>query len=82
MHAPVVVVSMVAGVGLLLVGAVLYRRRLRRYRAAPPTTLDDDLVRRIEMEGSIELDDPTDRDQVRQEEERFWSESWDRPEEW
>ena len=68
--------------GLVLTAGLLYRRRLRRYRAQDPTGLDDDLIREIEHHGSIRLDDPTDPDEVREEEERFWSESWDRPDEW
>ena len=59
--------------------AVLTRRRIRDYIAG--SRLDDDMIRRIENEGSVELDDPIDLDQVRQEEERFWSETWDVPDE-
>lgn len=83
MHAPAVVVTLFfGGAALLIAGGLLYRRRLRDYRASSPTRLDDDLVRRIEQDGAVELDEPTDPEEVREEEERFWSETWDRPEEW
>lgn len=69
-------------IGALLVvfGWVIHRRRLQRYTGSDRDRLDDDLVRRIEQTGRVELDDPLDHDEVREEEERFWDESWDRPE--
>lgn len=69
-----------AGALLAFAGWLLYRRRLRRYTEAD-TALDDALIRRIEREGRVEVEDPTDQDEVRAEEERFWGETWDRPEE-
>ena len=59
--------------------AVLNRRRIRDYIEG--STLDDDMIRRIEQDGSVDLDDPIDMDEVRLEEERFWSETWDVPDE-
>lgn len=70
------------GAVLVLAGWLVHRRRFDRYRASDPIRLDDDLVRRIERDGVVDLDDPTDPEEVAAEEERFWSESWDRPEEW
>lgn len=66
---------------LALAGGVAWRRRTRDYIGTD--RLDDDMVRRIEEQGSIEVEDPLDLDEIRLEEERFWSESWDIPdEEW
>lgn len=65
---------------LAVAAAVAYRRRLRR--RIGPSRLSDDEILRIEREGVIEIDEPLDRDEIRAEEERFWSESWDEPEEW
>ena len=60
--------------------AVLNRRRIREYIDGR-SALDDDMIRRIEQDGSVDLDDPIDMDEVRLEEERFWSETWDVPDE-
>ncbi len=37
---------------------------------------------RARLRNAPQQDDPLDMDAVREEEERFWSESWDEPEEW
>ena len=60
--------------------AVLNRRRIRDYIEGG-STLDDDMIRRIERDGSVDVEDPIDMDEVRLEEERFWSETWDVPDE-
>ena len=60
--------------------ALIMRRRIRDY-VGGGSELDDDMIRRIEQEGTVELEDPIDFDEVREEEERFWSESWDIPDE-
>lgn len=73
-------VSFVSGLffGLLAVAVVLWlRKRLGRTGGA----LSDEQIRAIEMEGSIEVEDPLDLDHIRDEETRFWEESWDEPEE-
>ena len=75
MGVPLLVLALLAGAA-----AVLQRRRIREYIDGR-STLDDDMIRRIEERGSLEMDDPTDMDEVRQEEERFWSETWDVPDE-
>lgn len=65
---------------LAVAAAVTYRRRLRR-KVGPPG-LSDEEIRQIEAEGVVEVDEPLDREAIRAEEERFWSETWDEPEEW
>ena len=60
--------------------AIVMRRRIRDY-VAGPDVLDDDMIRRIEQEGVVEVEEPLDLDEVREEEERFWSETWDIPDE-
>jgi hypothetical protein len=66
---------------LALAACVVCLRRLRAVTAAPRLT--DDMVRRIEEEGVLraEEDEPLDLHEISDEEERFWSESWDEPEE-
>ena len=66
---------------LALAGGLAYRRRIRDYIGGGRDRIDDDMIRRIEEQGSVEVEEPLDLDEVRLEEERFWSESWDTPEE-
>ena len=73
----------VALLALLAVAAgVLYRNRLRDYVGRGRGVVDDDVIRRIESDGTIDVEEGLDLDEVRREEERFWSESWDRPDEY
>ncbi|HUG41874.1 MAG TPA: hypothetical protein VMM12_15400 [Longimicrobiales bacterium] len=68
---------LLAGAALLVAGAGLaVRRRMDRLR----TGLDDEKIRAIEALGRVELEDPLDLVEAAEEEERFWSESWDEPE--
>ncbi len=69
---------------LAVVVGWLGRRRLRRHIGADRPRLGDDDVRRILREGrlEIELDEPLDPEEIEREEERFWSETWDEPEEY
>lgn len=60
--------------------AIVMRRRIRDYIRGPDV-LDDDMIRRIEQDGVVEVEEPLDLDEVREEEERFWSETWDIPDE-
>ena len=60
--------------------AIVMRRRIRDY-VGGADVLDDDMIRRIEQEGVVEVEEPLDLDEVREEEERFWSETWDIPDE-
>ena len=65
---------------LAVAGGVAWRRRIRDYVDGGRQRLDDEMIRRIEREGSVEVEDPLDLDEIRLEEERFWSETWDLPE--
>ena len=66
-----------AGAALLVAGAgFLARRRIARARAA----LSDDDIRDIEAHGRVRADEPLDLGEAAEEEERFWSETWDEPE--
>jgi hypothetical protein len=68
----------------LLVVAGLRARARRRasIRGAVPS-VDDAGVLSIVESGSLsdDADEPLDPDEIRAEEERFWSEPWDEPEE-
>ncbi len=63
-------------------------RYLTRLRAASgrPFAVDDDAVRRILEDGTLETDDeddePLDLEEAARAEEEFWAESWDEPEEY
>jgi hypothetical protein len=65
---------------LALLGGALYLLRLRDVRRGPGG-LSDDMIDRIESMGRLELDEPLDLEQIRDEEVRFWEETWDEPEE-
>jgi hypothetical protein len=67
---------------LLAIAAGLFaRRRLRREREPAPVT--DDVVRQIEDTGQIETSErePLDLGEIRSEEDAFWEQTWDEPEE-
>lgn len=57
--------------------------RARRREAFGPTepVVDDALIERIIEDGEVwvDEDEPLDLEEVEEEEERFWSESWDEP---
>jgi hypothetical protein len=56
---------------------------VRRRWAERHGVLTDDDIRRIEEEGSVDVEEePLDLEDIRDEETRFWEESWDEPEEW
>ena len=59
------------------------RRRIRKSIEVPPPRIDQDDIRRIEEEGSLLTDDPEplDLEQIGREEDDFWRETWDEPEE-
>jgi len=71
--------GIVLAVIALLAGA-LYLLRLREVRGEGPSVTDD-MIERIEAMGRAEMDDPLDMEQIRDEEVRFWEESFDEPEE-
>lgn len=71
-----------------LVALVVYawfstRRRIKRSIEVSPPLIDADDIRRIEEVGSILTDDPEplDLEQIGKEEDEFWKETWDEPEE-
>ncbi len=70
-----------AGFALLVVaaGVTLHVRRRSAYVRVP--LVDDELIEQIIEQGQVLLDDdePLDLETIDDEEERFWSESWDEP---
>lgn len=71
-----------AGLSLLVAaaGVTLYTRRTDGL-VARGSRIDDDVIARIIDHGEIFLEDdePLDLNEIEEEEERFWSESWDEP---
>ena len=69
----------------LLAAAAGVRAYLRRRAAlaALRTRIDDAAIRSIVETGSLSDDvgEPLDLDEIEAQEERFWSETWDEPEE-
>jgi len=68
---------------LLLIAGIraIVRTRAVRRRSG---TVDDDAVRRILEDGSLDVDDedePLDLDEAARAEDEFWSETWDEPDE-
>jgi hypothetical protein len=66
---------------LAIAAGLLYRNRLDYAQQEEPVVLNDRLIRQIERDGRIELEEPLDLDHIREQEERFWEESWDEPDE-
>lgn len=66
---------------LAIIGGVQAWLRVRRGRGPNVHPLSDEEIRRLERGGSVEIDPPTDLNEVADEEERFWEESWDEPDE-
>jgi hypothetical protein len=70
------------GLGVLAVaaGVTLHGRRRSRYGGDTPI-VDDHVLEQILERGEVfvEHDEPLDLDEIDDEEERFWSESWDEP---
>lgn len=68
---------------VVLIGGLAARRRTRRTVEGDRPVVTDEVMRRIVEEGSLapDEDEPLDEDRIREEEDRFWSEEWDRPEE-
>lgn len=64
---------------LVAVGGVLARRRVKAARGG----LTDDLVRQIETVGRVDAEDvdPLDLEGARDEEDAFWAQTWDEPDE-
>jgi hypothetical protein len=85
-----------AGLAMLVIAAGV-STHVRRKEAIASTVpiVDDDAMERILATGELVVDDPDrldlgllleqdalDPKEIDDEEERFWSESWDEPEEW
>lgn len=68
---------------LAILGGALLRRRLERRRGRGPKKLTDEMVHRIEEEGRLRFgkEEPLDLDEIRSEEDAFWEQTWDEPEE-
>lgn len=69
-----------AGCALLVVtaGVTLHVRRRRAWGRVP--VVDDETIRRIIDTGEVHVDEePLDLATIDDEEERFWSESWEEP---
>jgi uncharacterized membrane protein len=68
---------------LVLAAGVAVRMRVRSATRREEVELDEEMIRRIEEEGRLETDErePLDWDEIREEEDRFWSETWDEPDE-
>ncbi len=66
---------------LAVVGGAVVRRKLGASLESAHPALDDDAVRRIVDTGSLTVDEdpPLDMDEIEEEEDRFWSETWDEP---
>lgn len=66
---------------LVLLAGLLARRRVERSKREDG--LSDEMVRRIEREGSVRFEArrPLDLDEIRREEDEFWAQTWDEPEE-
>jgi hypothetical protein len=71
-------------VGLLVASGVLLRLRLRERIGRPRPNVGDDEVRAILERGVLTFDDdePLDLREIAEEERRFWTETWDEPDEW
>ncbi len=68
---------------LLVASAISLRARLRERLAHEEVRVDDDAIRAILQTGRLVTDDePLDWQEIEEEERRFWSETWDEPDEW
>jgi hypothetical protein len=66
---------------LVIAGWLRVRERVTRSRAVP--RVDDDALRQILEDGTLEHEDPLDLERAAEEERRFWNEErWDEAEEW
>ena len=67
----------------VLVAVVGWRVR-QRLRHQTRSRVTDEIVHQIETLGRVDADDvePLDQEHVRAEEEAFWAQTWDEPEEY
>jgi hypothetical protein len=66
---------------LVIVGGVRAWSRLRDHRDSGVRPLTDEEIRRLERGGSISIEPPMDMSEIAEEEQRFWEEHWDEPDE-
>jgi hypothetical protein len=68
---------------LVIAACILVYVRRRASFSRPAPRVDDEAVRAIVETGalSVEEDEPLDMREIEAEEERFWRETWDEPEE-
>jgi hypothetical protein len=68
---------------LAIAACIIGYVRRRAWFSPPDPRVDDDAVRTILATGSLNVDEdePLDLREIGEEEERFWSETWDEPEE-
>ena len=78
-----IVLSAVLAALTVAAGWSLYVRRKRLLAPRAPA-LDDDAIQRILETGElfVDEDEPLNLDSIDEEEQRFWSETWDEPEDW
>ncbi|MXW56882.1 MAG: hypothetical protein F4Z33_05145 [Gemmatimonadales bacterium] len=70
-------------VALAVLVAVAGWRARRRLRHATRSGVTDEIVRRIETVGRVDAEDvePVDLELAKAEEDEFWAQTWDEPEE-
>lgn len=71
----------IALAALTIIGGAQVWLRIRHARESKVHPLSDEEIRRLERGGSIEIEPPTDLNEAADEEEHFWGESWDEPDE-
>jgi hypothetical protein len=70
---------------VVMVGALVMRKRVHRtVQGERPITGDDPVLEEILSggEGWREDDEPLDEEHIRDEEDRFWEQEWEDPEDW
>jgi hypothetical protein len=77
------VVLWLALTGLMVLAAIRLHVRHKELAASSLPQVDDDAIHEILETGELTDDDePLDLHEIGESEERFWSESWDEPDEW
>lgn len=76
------IVLWLALAALMVAAAVRLHMRSRELSASPHPRVDDDAIAAILETGQLTVDEPLDLSEIDEREERFWSETWDEPEEW
>jgi len=78
------IVLWLALTALMLGAAVRLHLRRKELTASPLPRVDDAAIHAILETGelTVDEDEPLDLSEIDESEERFWSESWDEPDEW